>query len=89
MDVDERVVVYTWRSLFAVTWVAGQFSGDIMRRAAPPGVVFVVLVREEEANEAGIYGSLERWNWIEEDPELPQAPVAWATRYGRRLWSRT
>jgi len=89
MDVDERIVVYTWRSLFSASWVGSQFDGRVIIKAAPPGVVFVVLVREEEANEQGIFGSLERWNWIDEDSELPHAPVAWTTRYGKKLWSRT
>jgi hypothetical protein len=93
MDVDRRIVVYTWRSLFAAMWVGsqfeGEFQGEVVRKAAPPGVVFAVLVREEEDAGEGIYGSIERWNWIEEDPNLPHAPVAWAERYGGKLWSRT
>jgi hypothetical protein len=90
MNVDERIVVYTWRSLFGAIWVGSQFDGEVVKKAAPAGVVFVVLVREEEVvGEDGIYGSLERWNWIEEDSELPHAPVGWGTRYGKKLWSKT
>jgi len=89
MDVDQRVLVYTWRSMFSAAWSGSRFDGRIVTRAVPPGVVFVVLVREEDTGEPGIHGSIERWNWVEEDPELPQAPVGWATRYGSKLWSKT
>jgi hypothetical protein len=89
MDVDERVIVYTWQTSYGAVWVGSQFDGHVLRRAAPPRTVFVVLVREEELNDQGIYGSNERWNWIEEDSGLPQAPVDGDTRYGKKLWSRT
>jgi hypothetical protein len=88
MDVDKRVLVYTWRSLNDFLWVGDRFSGSVMRRPPPPGEVFVVIVREEKPDEYGICGSVERWNWVREDPELPQAPVAWEQRYGEKLWSR-
>ena len=88
MDVDQRVIVYTWRSLFAAFWVGSQFDGYWAKRAAPPGCVFAVLVREEVIDGEGIVGSIERWNWIEEDSGLPQAPIDWGSRYGKKLWSK-
>jgi hypothetical protein len=50
--------------------------------------VFVVLVKEEKPNEFGVYGSIEKWNWIMEDTRLKDAPVEWDVRYGKKLWSR-
>jgi hypothetical protein len=52
------------------------------------GRVFVVLVREELPNNHGIVGSIERWNWVREDPILPHAPVDWQDRYREKVWSK-
>lgn len=89
MDLDQRIVVYTWRSPFAAAWVGSRFDGYVIQKAAPPGCVFAVLVREEDANEHGVFGSIEHWYWIDEDSAMPQAPVDWANRYRERLWSKT
>jgi hypothetical protein len=88
MGADQRVLVYTWRSLDDFVWSGDRFSGEARRRPAPPGAVFVVIAREHEAAALGIHGSIERWNWVEEDPNLPQAPLGWEQRYGKKLWSR-
>jgi hypothetical protein len=53
-----------------------------------PGRVFVVLVREEPPNTENVIGSIERWNWVEEDTDLPGAPLEWSERYEEKLWSR-
>ncbi len=55
--------------------------------------VFVVLVREErQPNEfpgvGSVFGSIEKWNWVKEDPALPHAPIDWGERYATKLWSR-
>jgi hypothetical protein len=86
-NADEAVWVYAWRSLIDYVWIGSPQSGDPRQVAAPARRVFVVLVREEPSNEHGISGSIERWNWIREDPELPHAPIIWQQRYGRKIWS--
>jgi hypothetical protein len=86
MDADQSVVVYTWRSQNDYEWLGDRFNGNPVAMVPPQGRVFVVLVREVVVE--GICGSIERWNWIREDPGLPHAPVDWRLRYGEKLWSR-
>ena len=86
-DADQGVLVYTWRSLLDYVWEGTPYSGSPKLLIPPPGRVFVVIVREEKPNDHGIYGSIERWNWVREDSELPHAPVAWEQRYDQKLWS--
>jgi hypothetical protein len=89
MNADENVLVYSWRSEIDAEWAGSRGEGHPELISPPPvGRVFVVLVREEQPNEHGIIGSIERWNWIREDPALPHAPVDWEQRYGQKLWSR-
>ena len=75
------------------TWSPTRFDGNVILRPAPQGEVFAVLVREQgQAEEypghGSIMGSIERWNWIKEDPLLPHGPIDWEERYGEKLWSR-
>jgi hypothetical protein len=88
MHADQSVLVCTWRSLYDYKWVGSPQDGHPERMNPPRDQVFVVLVREEPANEHGVLGSIERWNWVQEDLELPHAPVDWNQRYGQKLWSR-
>jgi len=88
MKADETVLVYTWRSPIDWEWAGTPQYGRPLPVDPPPGRVFVVLVREEEPNENDVVGSIERWNWVREDPLLSHAPVGWEQRYGRKLWSR-
>lgn len=85
---DQRVVVYTWRSPDDYEWAGTPQCGHPVRMEPPPRRVFVVLVRQEDPNEYGLFGSIDRWNWVREDPGLSQAPVDWSKRYGTKLWSR-
>jgi hypothetical protein len=88
MDADERVLVYAWRPYSDYEWSGGPWDGNIIRREPPLNRVFVVLVKEEKPNEFGVYGSIEKWNWIMEDSRLKDAPVEWDVRYGKKLWSK-
>jgi hypothetical protein len=88
MDADERVLVYAWRPYCDYEWSGGPWDGNIIPREPPPNRVFVVLVKEEKPNEFGVYGSIEKWNWIMEDSRLKDAPVEWDVRYGKKLWSK-
>jgi hypothetical protein len=74
-------------------WSGGKIGGNPTVRPASPNRVFVVLVREEKQPNryddiGNIFGSIERWNWIKEDPLLPHAPIDWRERYGEKLWSK-
>ena len=89
MSADESVVVYSWRSTIDAEWRGSRFDGHpLVIDNPPPNRVFVVLVRDEPENEHDVVGSIEKWNWIREDPAMPHAPVDWQLRYGEKLWSR-
>ncbi len=88
MRADKTVLVYTWCSRRDYEWRGDPNYGGVVERTLPAGRAFVVLVRSREADEYGVSGSIEKWNWVEEDPELPCAPVNWGQRYDTRLWSR-
>ena len=89
MDADKSVIVYSWRSEIDYLWSGNRFSGNPVRKTPPPKQVFVVLVREEkQPNDYNVFGSIEKWNWIKEDPEELHAPVEWSDRYAEKLWSR-
>lgn len=92
-EADKSVLVFTWRPSVDCVWSPSRFDGNVVLRPPPPARVFVVLVREEHQPNVypgvgSIFGSIEKWNWIKEDPALPQAPVDWRERYGENLWSR-
>ena len=88
-NADENVFVYSWRSSLDSEWTGSKNSGRAVVIPDPPvGRVFVVLVREELPNNHGIGGSIERWNWVREDPILPHAPVDWQDRYREKVWSK-
>ena len=86
MNADKTVLAYTWRPLDDYEWAGDQFDGWPVRKTPPLNEVFVVLVREEEPNEHSVFGSIEHWNWVREDPELPDAPVDWRQRYDGKRW---
>lgn len=89
MHADESVLIYTWRPTDDYEW--NGTAQDGMPRPinpAPAGLVFAVLAREETPDENGVIGSIEHWNWVREDPNIPHAPVDWRERYGSNLWSR-
>jgi hypothetical protein len=93
-EADKSVIIYSWRPKTDYVWVGSRFDGNPTTKVPPPGRVFVVLVREEaQPNEyaqvGSIFGSIEKWNWIKEDPVLSEAPVGWQERYGVKIWSRS
>jgi hypothetical protein len=86
---DEDVWVYTWRSSTDYEWVGSAQDGMPEQiSAVPDGIVFAVLVREQTKDEFGVVGTIEHWNWVRQDRNLPHAPIEWQNRYGRKLWSR-
>jgi hypothetical protein len=93
MAADKRIVIYSWRPQKDYVWIGGQFGGKPVEKVPPRGRVFVVLVREEPgpneyAGVGKVFGSIEKWNWVKEDPQLLQAPIEWQERYTSKLWSR-
>jgi len=88
MSADKNVLIYSWRPLWDYEWMGTPDQGYPTTKNPPLYRVFVTLVREKEPNSDGISGSIERWNWVIEDPEQPHAPIESAERYGECLWSR-
>ncbi len=93
-EVGGSVLVYSWRPEKDWIWSGSRFDGKPVAVNPPPKRVLVALVRrEEQPNEysgvGSVFGSIERWNWVKEDPLLPHAPVNWEIRYGTKLWSRS
>jgi hypothetical protein len=93
MEADKSILVYSWRPENDYVWIGSRFDGKVISKTPPSGRVFVVLVREEpEPNKytgvGTIFGSIEKWNWVKEDPTFPHAPVDWQERYTSKLWSR-
>jgi len=89
LNADSGVIVYSWRPEFDYVWVGNRSEGHPAEKTPAPNRVLVVLLREFPVDEFGCRGSIEHWNWVAEDPYLPQAPVNWAERYSKRLWSRS
>jgi hypothetical protein len=90
---DKNALVYSWRPEVDYVWAGSKVNGKSVPKIPPPNRVFVVLVRENSAPEnfpehGVIYGSIEKWNWVKEDPVLQQAPIGWERRYAVKLWSR-
>jgi hypothetical protein len=88
MDADKNILIYAWRPKWDYEWEGTPWDGLPMPKVPREKRVFVVLVRIEECPEFNVYGSIEKWNWIMEDPELKDAPVEWNLRYAQKLWSR-
>jgi hypothetical protein len=93
-DIGKDVLVYSWRPAFDFVWSHSRFDGNPTARTPPPNRVFAVLVRKEPQPNifpgvGTVYGSIERWNWLKEDPIELGAPVDWQERYESRMWSRS
>lgn len=92
-EADKNVLIYTWRPEVDYVWVGSRFDGKPVLKVPPADRVFVVLIREEKqpneyAGVGPIFGSIEKWNWVKEDPSLPHAPIEWRDRYTEKIWSR-
>jgi len=86
---DDNVLVYCWRPERDFYWSHSQFKGEPISKEPPPKRVFAVLVREEsQPNPYKVFGSVEYWSWVDEDPNLQCAPIEHGERYKKRLWSR-
>lgn len=88
-DGDELKYVYSRKPTFDVIWVGGR-NGIIKRIGSSPNRVFVTIVSKNARTKEypSIFGWLEGWNWVEEDPYLSEAPDNWVDRYKRKVWTR-
>src|SRR5262249_54787957 len=92
-DSDRVKHIYSRKPAFDVEIERGKTPGNpqIVKKAAPPGRVFVVIVSpiadRHKAKYPGLDGWLERWNWVKEDQGLQDAPENWLDRYDSKVYS--
>ena len=87
MQADQNIFVYSWRPRIDYEWAGTTFNGKPVRHTPKARTVFVVLIRLQ-AVRPEIWGVIEKWNWVREDPDLAEAPVNWEQRYEQKMWSR-
>ena len=86
---DEDVLIYTRRPNYDFEWRGGP-QGQSVRIKAPGNSVFVILVNKNIRHAdkfPEIYGWIDRWNWIQEDAYIPEAPINHESRYGQRIFT--
>lgn len=89
-DQGPNKLVYTWVPAFDALWLGDKFSGRIERVNPPKNKVFVVIVSPNSAVSVGTpAGWIERWNWVDADTHLKEAPVRLQERYGSKIWTRS
>ena len=86
-DGDLDKLVYSWRP----SWDYECINQQGVKRPPPDGKIFAVIVtpnirHKDEYPE--ITGWINRWNWVDEDPALKEAPLNWVDRYNKREWTR-
>ena len=89
MDADVPELVYAWRQMWDFDWPAPH--GTPRRWPRPENCVFVVIAgRNIQYLEKWpeVYGWINRWNWVDEDPGVPEAPLNWSSRYAEKMFTR-
>ncbi|MFZ2445135.1 MAG: hypothetical protein WAW37_02140 [Syntrophobacteraceae bacterium] len=89
MEADKQKLAYTWRPVWDFEWPDP--FGRPRKLPRPMNCVFVVIVSKnmrhlEEWPE--VYGWIDRWNWVDEDPGVPGSPLNWSSRYGEKLFTQ-
>ena len=88
---DEDKLVYTRKPSSDYVWNGSGADGAPSKRPPPPGKVFAVVIspniRHREIYPS-VTGWINRWNWVDEDPALAEAPIDWLDRYDKKLWTR-
>jgi hypothetical protein len=89
MEADTQKLVHTWRPANDFVWPNGYERPQ--RMPAEKNCVFVVLISKNDRhlkNWPEVYGWIDRWNWVFEDPRMPGAPIDWDSRYEERLFTQ-
>lgn len=90
MEGDEEKLIYTRKPVSDYEWVGGR-TGKPIERSAPLSCVFAVIISPNIRHKEtfpNIHGWIERWNWLEEDSGLPEAPIDWVDRYEKKIFTR-
>lgn len=82
---------------FAATWahpndarlIERDGEHKIIALPAPDKKVFTVYISPNEmiGTFPDLFGWIEHWTWISEDPRRPGAPIDWQARYDEMIWS--
>jgi hypothetical protein len=89
MHADKDKLVHTWKPGWDFDW--NDRFGRPRKLPAPDNCVFVVLISRNIRHLdkwREVYGWIDRWNWVDEDPKLPEAPLNWDSRYSNKLFTR-
>ena len=66
--------------------------GELIKEfEAPENKVLAVIISKNIKHTASfpmVYGWIERWSWVKEDKCLAEAPINWADRYNKKLYTR-
>ncbi len=88
-DADGHKLVYAWKPNWDFEWP--DRYGRPQKLPPVANGVFVTIISPNDRHQEAwpeVYGWIDRWNWVGEDPELPGAPINWKTRYTERLYTR-
>lgn len=89
MEADEDKLIHTWRPTNDFDW---PYPYSKPRKLPPvQNCTFVVIIspnKRHKENWPEIYGWINRWNWVDEDPKLPEVPLNWSSRYKEKLYTR-
>ncbi len=89
MDGDSDKFVFCWKPAYDYRWLGDPSNDKVSKVLAPQNKVFSVIISKNSKKEfPSVTGWIERWVWIDEDPELPEAPIGWVDRYSKKVWSR-
>jgi hypothetical protein len=89
MEADKDKIIHSRKPPWDYKW-ENRFN-DPERISAPSGKVFVVIISKNIKHLDRfpmVYGWVDRWNWIEEDEGLSEAPINWVERYRNRVYTR-
>lgn len=82
---DDRVYVYLMQPRYTYKYVPNMVC-VAKRHPAPTGSVFAVYVTFKDETEF-IGGTIVNWEWVLSDPDSPQYPKGFETRYDQRIWT--
>ena len=88
MDADKDKIVLSRKPRWDAKW---KDKNNIEKIGVPPGKVFVTIISMNTKHLVRfpmIYGWVDRWNWVEEDEGLAEAPINWVERYGKKIYTR-
>lgn len=90
MNGDANKYVFVRKPAWDFIWFGGA-NGSEVQKPAPENAVFVVVISKNInhlENFPEVNGWIERWNWVEGDSGLDEAPANWVDRYVNKIWTK-